>query len=714
MGNHKTTIMLISLQQLVMLIVLLGTEGVCSQSKEGCPDSCGSVSIPYPFGTSNDCALDDSFLVTCNQSSSSPATPFLPGSTTNILNISLVGELRVATSVAHDCYSTNGSYSNYQSQILSRFPISNTRNMFTGVGCDTIAVIRNNESLHRSGQGKNFITGYGFVVEEEAYKFSIADLVYLRETTLPLVLDWAVGNQSCQVAKNDLASFACKANHSECNDSKNGGGYRCNCSFGFQGNPYLLDGCEDIDECKVSNPCTLICQNFLGGFNCSCPEGYEGDGTRNGTGCHRKVSDNKQSKVPYIIASIVSTCLLVLGMTSLYTYLSYKKRKIIKLRERYFQQNGGAFLKQMIPRNKEPNGEYQSRQEEDLKPKIFTDKELKRATKNYHQSRILGMGGFGTVYRGVLPDNTVVAIKKSNNYNSKLVKQFINEVIVISQIDHDNVVKLLGCCLETEIPILVYEYVNNRTLSYHIRDRSQESPPLSWELRLKIAVESGRALAYMHTTATSTPIVHRDVKTDNILLDENYTAKVSDFGSSALFPLGQSHLINTYLHGTYGYMDPQYMSSGILTEKSDVYSFGVVLAELLTSKKASWIEHDGRVMPLAKHFVSSMDTSGNLFQIIDRQIVNEENFEQLQQVANLVKSCLRSEIDERPTMTEVVNELERLSMGELLPSERIGGLLSSERIGGLLLSESSSSLPVIAYATNHTNFISPTGRSYSI
>lgn len=288
--------------------------------------------------------------------------------------------------------------------------------------------------------------------------------------------------------------------------------------------------------------------------------------------------------------------------------------------------------------------------------KIYTAEQLKEATDNFSESKIVGKGGYGIVYKGILPDKSVVAIKKSKIVDKDQIEQFINEVVVLSQINHRNVVKLLGCCLETEVPLLVYEFVSNGTLSSYIHDRFK-APAFSWEVRLRIASETAGVLSYLHSAA-STPIIHRDVKSNNVLLDEKYTAKVSDFGSSRLVPQDQTQ-ISTMVQGTLGYLDPEYLLTSQLTEKSDVYSFGVVLVELLTGKKPVSFEGPDEERSLAMHFLSALKKD-RLFQIVEDCIAKEGNVEQVNQVARLVKMCLRVKGEERPTMKEVAMELERL------------------------------------------------------
>ncbi|XP_057468843.1 putative wall-associated receptor kinase-like 16 [Actinidia eriantha] len=675
-----------------------------SQALPGCENWCGNISIPYPFGTREGCYTEENFLVTCNVSFSPPKL-YLTNSSIEITDLFLSGQLRVSSWIARDCYnkqhlrvSNNNPWMRF-----SKFPISHTRNKFIAVGCDTYAVIT-------GSQGRDYTTGclslcdsignvingscsgigccqaiipkevrsfsisvnsyenhtnvwdfnpcsYGFVVEDNTYNFSSLDLqTFQNRTSVPVVLDWSIGNETCNTAEQNLTSFACKEN-SECSNFDNGPGYRCNCSEGYEGNPYLSNGCQDIDECKISSPCNMTCHNLPGTYNCSCPIGYEGDGRKNGSGCSRIPS----KKLPLVnIALGISISILVLLLGGSWLYWGFRQRKIIKLREKFFEQNGGIMLQQQLLKR---DGSFQSsKRHGSVKSfEIFTEVSLKKATNNYHESRILGQGGQGTVYKGILPDNTIVAIKKSKIGDKSQIEQFINEVTILSQINHINVVKLLGCCLETQVPLLVYEFVTNGTLFDHIHTRSRSISSITWENRLRIANETAGVLSYLHSAADP-PIIHRDVKSNNILLDENYTAKVSDFGASRLFPTDQTQLA-TLVQGTFGYLDPEYFHTSQLTEKSDVYSFGVLLVELLTGKMALSFDRPENERNLAVYFVSSMKED-RLFEIVDEQTVTEAKAEQLWGVANLAKRCLELKGDERPTMKEIGIELEGLRMME--------------------------------------------------
>ncbi|XBI58360.1 hypothetical protein VPH35_039596 [Triticum aestivum] len=469
----------------------------------------------------------------------------------------------------------------------------------------------------------------------------------LKDMLLPavdhrMILDWAVGRGTChQASTHNLARRYCNK-MSGCIDAPSGAGHLCKCHAGYDGNPYVADGCVDIDECRTSdsNNCTIqdFCHNTRGGYTCSCPNGWIGDGYLTGTNCSEALSP---SGVGLALVVIISS-------TALCCYWGMKRRKVRRKRAELFRKNGGLLLQQRFTAI--------TSQGKDSSAKIFSAEELKTATNNYNETRILGRGAYGTVYKGVLPDETVVAVKKSRVFDESQVEQFVNEITILSQTDHPNVVKLLGCCLEIEVPLLVYEFIPNGTLFQHIHNRSAPRS-LTWEDTLRIAAEAAEALAYLHSTS-SIPIIHRDIKSSNILLDENFVAKISDFGASRSVPFDQTH-VTTLIQGTIGYLDPEYFQSSQLTEKSDVYSFGVVLAELLTRQKPISVGRPEESCNLAMHMVILVN-EGRLLKEIEPDILAEAGEEQVYAVAQLSVRCLNMNGQERPIMKEVASVLEGL------------------------------------------------------
>ncbi|XP_043811040.1 putative wall-associated receptor kinase-like 11 [Manihot esculenta] len=347
-----------------------------------------------------------------------------------------------------------------------------------------------------------------------------------------------------------------------------------------------------------------------------------------------------------IITSIGSGLgLLFLLGGSWWLYKLLKRRKDFNRRQKFFRRNGGLLLQQQL-----------SSSESNIEKTMFTSKELDKATDCYNENRILGQGGQGTVYKGMLSDGKLAAIKKSKLVDESKLEQFINEVAILSQINHRNVVKLLGCCLETEVPLLVYEFIPNGTLFQHLHDPNEEFP-ITWEMRLRIATEVAGALSYLHSAA-SMPIYHRDIKSSNILLDMKYRAKVSDFGTSKSIAIDQTH-VTTRIQGTFGYLDPEYFQSSQFTEKSDVYSFGVVLVELLTGQKPISSMRSIEERSLATYFLLSMEEN-RLFEILDARVLKEGAKEDIVAVAKLAKRCLNLNGKKRPTMKAIVMELERI------------------------------------------------------
>ncbi|KAJ9540176.1 hypothetical protein OSB04_026682 [Centaurea solstitialis] len=288
--------------------------------------------------------------------------------------------------------------------------------------------------------------------------------------------------------------------------------------------------------------------------------------------------------------------------------------------------------------------------------KIFTSKEIKRATNNFSPTGLLGAGGFGEVYKGVLDDGTTVAVKCAKLGNTKSIDQVLNEVRILCQVNHKNLVHLLGCCVELEQPFLVYEYVPNGSLYDHLHDCSKR--PLTWSQRLIIAHDIADGLAYLHFSA-SPPIYHRDVKSSNILLDDKMKAKVADFGLSRLARSDATH-VTTGAQGTLGYLDPDYYWNYQLTDKADVYSFGVLLLEILTSQKAIDFNRPTNDVNLVA-YVKRMVNEERLVDVIDPMLKKNASsleVDAMKAFGFLAMSCLEERRENRPSMEDVSKEIE--------------------------------------------------------
>jgi serine/threonine protein kinase len=351
-----------------------------------------------------------------------------------------------------------------------------------------------------------------------------------------------------------------------------------------------------------------------------------------------------------VVVALVSSLLACCFIGQCWWCKTRKTRKEIKLRKKYF------------------NGKLQEHiinQEEAEKTKLFTEKEVKKSTENFNEDRIIGKGGQGTVYKGMLSDGKLVAVKKSISLGETQWKELISEVLILSNVNHRNVVKLLGCCLETQSLLLVYEFIPNGTLSELIHSPNEEFQ-LTWDTRLRIASEVAGAIAYLHSSCSS-PIYHRDIKTNNILLDHEYRAKVCDFGISRSTSTDQTH-ITTFVRGTFGYLDPEYFRSSQFTEKSDVYSFGVVLVEMVTGKKPIIVTSD-YATSLVTEFMSLTDDSA-IFGMLDPVILrgSDNVIDDIMVVVNLAKGCLNPIGVERPTMMQVAMELACLKQKEIAKS----------------------------------------------
>ncbi|KAJ0464561.1 putative protein kinase RLK-Pelle-WAK family [Helianthus annuus] len=686
---------LFQLYHLLIFLVLSATStAMAKYAMTGCNDTCGNVRIPYPFGIGANCSVNRWYTVDCNSS-----TPYLPAlNHLELLGVNLADQIAIVNvPKISDCQSRARNSSETVSIDLGRSPFlfSKSRNKFVFEGCGNAVMMDNGSvltgcsttcrndtlidtnncfgtnccqttiphyvksfSINLERRGEDGMCGSAFLVDENSYaNRSFSNRSIAREDAfVPVSLLWTLEEadvnritccDSLELQLFWVSRSVDRGNNISMDIQK------CFAYTYVDGTPYLPDGCEFTEECTR-------CRN-MGGF---CDDGavYDVDGlvTKWNFTCAFSTPDpesvtelikSSKSSLGVILGVSISMGAVFLVVGSYVLYQVIKKTKNRRRRQRFFRRNGGLLLKQ----------------QEEAHPSLvdktilFTSHELEKATDHFNENRVLGRGGQGTVYKGMLVDGRIVAVKKSKIVDESQLQQFINEVVILSQVNHRNVVKLLGCCLETDVPLLVSEFIPNGTLSDCLQNESDEFP-ISLNMRLQIATEVAGALAYLHS-ATSIPIYHRDIKTSNILLDDKYRAKISDFGTSRFISVDQTHL-TTLVKGTFGYLDPEYFQSSQFTEKSDVYSFGVVLVELLTGERPISMTRFGEHRSLATHFMLAMEED-RVMSIFDAKVVKEGATDDLLAVANLAMRCLNLNGKSRPTMKEVAAELEAIRMSHV-------------------------------------------------
>ncbi|KAL6577720.1 Proline-rich receptor-like protein kinase perk10 [Orobanche minor] len=301
----------------------------------------------------------------------------------------------------------------------------------------------------------------------------------------------------------------------------------------------------------------------------------------------------------------------------------------------------------------------------------FAYEELVEATNGFSAENLLGEGGFGSVYKGSIADGRDVAVKQLKIGGGQGEREFRSEVEIISRIHHRHLVSLVGYCIYENRRLLVYDYVPNNNLYFHLH--SEGRPVMGWATRVKIAVGAARGIAYLHEDCHPR-IIHRDIKSSNILLDSNFEARVSDFGLAKLALDANSH-VTTRIMGTFGYMAPEYASSGKLTEKSDIYSFGVVLLELITGRRpvdaSQPLGEESLVewaRPLLCHAVETHDFSGLADPRLELCYVDCEMFRMIEAAA----ACVRHSSARRPKMGQVARALDCMDMGDLTNGMKVG------------------------------------------
>ncbi|KAM0835505.1 hypothetical protein ACQ4PT_062884 [Festuca glaucescens] len=288
--------------------------------------------------------------------------------------------------------------------------------------------------------------------------------------------------------------------------------------------------------------------------------------------------------------------------------------------------------------------------------KLFSLVEMERATQTFDESRIIGEGGFGRVYEGILEDGERVAVKVLKRDDQQGTREFLAEVEMLSRLHHRNLVKLIGICTEEHMRCLVYELVPNGSLESHLHGSDRHTAVLDWDARLQIALGAARGLAYLHEDS-SPRVIHRDFKSSNILLEHDFTPKVSDFGLARIaLGEGNEH-ISTRVMGTFGYLAPEYAMTGHLLVKSDVYSYGVVLLELLTGRKPVDMSRPPGQENLVAWACPFLTNRDGLETLIDVSLGSGIPFDSIAKVAAIASMCVQPEVDQRPFMGEVVQAL---------------------------------------------------------
>ncbi|GAB2279696.1 hypothetical protein Dimus_014338 [Dionaea muscipula] len=398
------------------------------------------------------------------------------------------------------------------------------------------------------------------------------------------------------------------------------------------------NGCRCSENGEISN---VSLPGGKNGHLCRCASGFSGDGYADGIGCSQIafVGHNGGTRVAVLIGGITAGATAAVALAFICCCIRYHCRspslESHASAKRLLCQAAGS---SNIP--------------------IYPYREIERATNGFSEKQQLGTGAYGTVYAGILHNDVCVAIKKIKYRDTESTGQVMNEIKLLSSVSHPNLVRLLGCCVENGEQILVYEYMHNGTLAQHLQ--KERGNGLPWTIRVTVAAETAKAIAYLHSSMNP-PIYHRDIKSSNILLDDNYHSKVADFGLSRLGMMETSH-ISTAPQGTPGYVDPEYHQNFHLSDKSDVYSFGVVLVEMITSLKVVDFSRPHSEVNLAALAIDRIG-KGLVDEIIDPFLEPNRDawtLSSIHKVAELAFRCLAYHGDMRPSMMEVADELEEI------------------------------------------------------
>ncbi|KAI5057080.1 hypothetical protein GOP47_0027095 [Adiantum capillus-veneris] len=780
MSPQHYLLALITLPSIFICLICGSPLRVLQQSSDSPPCNytsqlCGNLSIPYPFGMSTECGLS-AYRIVCKRNATygDGYLPFLQIGTSKTKELQVL-EFSTNTLIVNSThlkampssqFCTPSVFGDAALELFEGGPfIMSDNNWFVVVGCNSqgtcTAYTDGNEKsiisctnscynqddipfcnsyaccinpipprswrLDFQGRGiayKMFpgLCGFSTVLSPSTYRLPVNERGFFAAGHYGLSLTWALqlleDDQNCSTAKG-REDYAC-SDMAKCIDGDSIHGYTCNCTQGYRGDGYKSGiGCQDIEECEEElDECERgplgMCTNTVGSYICSCMGGG-GSGLR---GTCPLITPGTNVLLPALLGGLGGIIFLAVLLAFFWT----SRRAYMKRRERHenFQRIGGNHLDSFL----------------------FSERDLLKATNGFSSNHVIGEGGFGKVYWGKLSTKhgTVkVAIKRAKpkavEEQVAQMQSFVKEIILLRETVHKNVVRLMGCCVETSVPLLVYEFVEKGTLRDYLKPQGRGASLILqggkgynslWAWRIHIAVETAEALSYLHNKSES--IFHLDMKSANILIDKQYNPKVADFGFSCFLNSDATHLTNPLVAGTFGYVDPEYYHSLRITDKCDVYSFGVILLELISSwpayGPAAVLAHYFRTIVNMKEEIDKH--SKNLPSFIDCRLESDADvLASINGVAEVACNCVALRGIDRPSMQEVVCQLKQVqskNSGKLKSKSSGGGYASADHLtyrgndyevislvsGGNSLDPSASSSSLFMSAHNHSNEIAST------
>ncbi|KAL6656681.1 hypothetical protein ACP70R_004461 [Stipagrostis hirtigluma subsp. patula] len=368
-------------------------------------------------------------------------------------------------------------------------------------------------------------------------------------------------------------------------------------------------------------------------------------------------SSKGSSKTLWIVAIVVPASVLVLCFLACFLWIRKRRRRVINMSGTMSMPTMSMEMEQVLKLWKV--------EESDTGFAIYDFDQIADATDNFSDDHKLGQGGFGPVYKGQLPGGLEVAIKRLSSCSVQGLMEFKTEIQLIAKLQHTNLVRLLGCCVQADEKMLIYEYMHNKSLDFFIFD-SEKGATLTWERRFRIIDGVAQGLLYLHKHSRLR-VIHRDLKASNILLDRDMNPKISDFGMARIFCSNVTEANTTRVVGTHGYIAPEYASEGLFSIKSDVFSFGVLLLEIISGKKTAGFYQYGKFFNLTG-YAFQLWQDGKWHELVDPALGDDFPVPEVMKCVQVALLCVQDSADDRPTMSDVVAMLG--SEGITMPEPR--------------------------------------------